>query len=451
MHKVINTTLFGKYEILSLLGTGSFGTVYLSKHKLLECYRAIKFIPKLNGQTDSPLKEAQLLKSLHHPGIPTIYDVEEDDAYYYLIEEYINGESLEDFLLQQSYISLSTFMDFCLQLCDIFLYLHTLKPSPILYLDLKPEHIIVCGMQIKLIDFNVSTNLSSLGNIYNLFGNEDFSAPELKSGALPNFLSDIFSIGKIMEYLSEHLNSSVSPNFHNIIKKATNADPACRFETVDQLVSAIQKEKNLINQPHLRKKILVVGSHPGAGATHVSISLVSALNYMGYHAIYYDTNQRNSLQNYLPNKPFMQERNGMLHYGFFRGYPLYGPGIQLPQTNEDISIYNGGDAFPSSNIDADLILLVCDSSLWHRYHVLKKAHDLSHYGERLKILCNRGGTSTMVELAKELSSCVYHYPYIENPFFITKPLLKFVDRLLQIKRRNRLFLDLKNTFSPKKS
>ena len=100
MQQKPNDILFGKYEIISTLGTGNFGTVYLSKHTILECYRAIKIIPKTTSMTDSLLHEAQLLKSLQHPGIPCLYDIEEDEIAYYLIEEYVEGETLEHFLLQ---------------------------------------------------------------------------------------------------------------------------------------------------------------------------------------------------------------------------------------------------------------------------------------------------------------------------------------------------------------
>ena len=124
MQQKHNDILFGKYEIVSILGTGSFGTVYLSKHTLLECYRAIKTIPKTTGMTHSLLHEAQLLKSLQHPGIPCLYDIEEDENAYYLVEEFVEGESLELFLLHQTTISLNTFLDLGLQLCDIFQYLH---------------------------------------------------------------------------------------------------------------------------------------------------------------------------------------------------------------------------------------------------------------------------------------------------------------------------------------
>ncbi len=443
MQNEIPTTLFGKYEIISLLGTGSFGSVYLSKHHILECYRAIKCIPK-HGATDSLLQEARLLKSLHHPGIPTIYDVEEDDTYYYLIEEYAEGESLEEFLLQQSYISQSTFIDLSLQLCDIFCYLHTLKPSPILYLDLKPEHIIVCGMQIKLIDFGVATYLSNLGNIYNLFGNRDFSAPELFSGKMPDILSDIYSIGKIMQYLSNYLDVSLSPRFQKIILKSIDTNPACRFETVDKLTSAIEKEKLNKNQSRSRKNIAVIGGHRGCGSTHLSISLTSTLNYMGYHTIYYEMNQGSSLQQASSVCSPMKERDGMLLYRFFKGYPHYGAGILLPEGDFDICIYDYGDSILPNDLDADDILYVCSNSIWHRYSDLKKAATLLLDFDNLKIICNMGQRKTLHDLSRNFTKCIYKYPYDADPFLIDKKKCCFFSKLLSIKRRPSLFFHLKN-------
>ena len=449
MQNLINTTLFGKYEVISILGTGSFGTVYLSKHKILESYRAIKCIPKHPNNTDSLLKEAQLLKSLNHPGIPTIYDIDDDDSYFYLIEEFVEGESLEEFLLQQSHISLHTFLDLSLQLCDIFYYLHTLQPSPILYLDLKPEHLIVCGMKIKLIDFNVATYLSSLGNIFHLFGNKDFTAPELFAGALPNLLSDIYSIGKIMEYLSNYMDVPPSPKIRKIIQKATSADPACRFETVDQLISAIHEQKTLLHQVSSRKNIAIIGSHPGCGATHIAISLVSTLNYMGYSAIYYDKNGHTHFQQISKYIPYLKETNGMFFYKYFKGYPLYGPGICIPNTETSFSVYDY-DSFSPAHIEADLILYVCSNSFWHWNHAIKKGESLFIYKDNLKIICNMGQRKTLHFLSKQFSHPIYAFPYDENPFFIDSAKCHFVSNLLNIKRRNFLSFHLKNMFPQRK-
>lgn len=450
MKNILNTILFGKYEILSILGTGQFSSVYLSKHLTLECYRAIKVIPKTSDKTDTLLKEAKLLKSLQHPGIPIIYDVEEDDFNFYLVEEYLEGDSLEVFLLYQSHISQHTFMDFSLQLCDIFQYLHTQRPTPILYLDLKPEHIIVCGMQLKLLDFNVSTYLSSLGNIYNLFGNKEFSAPELFSGTAPSLCSDIYSIGKLIEYISTYVEPSISPKFHQIIKKATHADPVYRFETVDKLISAINQEKNYMSQPYLPKKIAVYGSHSGCGSTHIAISLVSTLNYMGYSSIYYERNNHSSLQQTQYSLSFFKEINGLFYYKYFKGYPFYGPGIQIPESNEFICVYDYGNDFNFEKIDADLILFICSSSIWQWNNAFEKSTSLTCYKDNLAIVCNMGQKSSMETLSKYFSHPVFRYPYDTNAFCVDTPKLTFVQRILGINRRKNLFFHLKNRFIRKK-
>ncbi len=439
--------LFGKYEILSRLGAGSFGTVYLSKHLTLECYRAIKLIPKTADSSNTLLSEAQLLKSLHHPGIPIIYDIEEDAHCYYIIEEYVEGEPLEEFLLHQSRISPEYFFEISLQLCDIFEYLHTLIPSPVLYLDLKPEHIIVCGTQIKLIDFNVATFLSSLGNFFNLFGNEEYSAPELFSGAKPNPLCDIYSIGKIMQFISKYMDTPLPPNIPQIYLKAAHAEPACRFETVDELICALVKQQTLFQQPHLRKTIAIVGSHPGCGCTHIAFAIVSALNYMGYSAIYYEKNNTNNLRQMLNLSPKATEHNGLVSCGFFKGYPNYGPGISLPSATEGISVYDYGSELPTEYISTDLLLYICSNSSWHWQNAVDKGDSLLQTYGGLKIICNMGQTHTMRFLAKRLHSPISHYPYQEQPFWVDATLIRFVRSILPLKRRNRLFFRLKNLFT----
>ena len=74
------------------LGNGRSGTVYLAYHVELEEYRAVKVVPKSLADYDTFRKEALFLKTLRHPGIPIVYDVEEDTGYRYLIEEYLEEQ-----------------------------------------------------------------------------------------------------------------------------------------------------------------------------------------------------------------------------------------------------------------------------------------------------------------------------------------------------------------------
>ena len=130
--RINETILFGKYRILSTLGAGNTSTVYLAEHIKLNVYRAIKCIPKDTALVTSFSLEAQLLKDLNHPGIPVIYDIEEDDGFYYMVEEFIQGESLDTFVSHQR-VSHELLLKFGIQLCDILYYLHNYMKLAILY------------------------------------------------------------------------------------------------------------------------------------------------------------------------------------------------------------------------------------------------------------------------------------------------------------------------------
>ena len=91
---ISDTILFGKYRLCRMIGRGRTGTVYLAKHESLGEYRAIKEVPKSDASYGQFLREARIMKDLHHPSIPIIYDLEETDTHCYLIEEFLEGESL---------------------------------------------------------------------------------------------------------------------------------------------------------------------------------------------------------------------------------------------------------------------------------------------------------------------------------------------------------------------
>lgn len=72
-----------------MIGTGRSGTVWLAVHLGLEEYRAIKCILRRGTNYETVRREALILKNLRHPAIPIVYDLEEDQDYLYLIEEYL--------------------------------------------------------------------------------------------------------------------------------------------------------------------------------------------------------------------------------------------------------------------------------------------------------------------------------------------------------------------------
>ena len=419
------------------MGSGSFCTVLLARHQDLEVYRAIKILPKSDAPSISALSEVHMLTALHHPGIPDVYDFYEDDQAYYLIEEYIPGESLAELLDQQQVISQAQFYRYALELCEIFQYLHSCKPVPILYLDLKPEHIKVCGSQLKLIDFGVSIFCNPQGISSNIYGNREYSAPELLEGGLPTFSSDIYSIGRILEYLSNHTDPPLPRNLLPIIQKSCNADPNFRFETAKDLGDAIRQFQ--IGQTHLSTSVAAVGCHSGCGTTTVSIALTSAWNRQGRDAFYIESNLSGALRNAISYLPITDETRGCYHYHTFRGYPEYGPGIRLDSIESGITIHDFGTC-PSFSLlrEFDLVLLICDATPWHQEGLDALLSRLSALPGNLLVVGNRCSFSEAAALARRLHRPVYRVESLANPFQPDKRFLQLARTIdSQLANRNR--------------
>ncbi len=440
--------LSGRYQIIKPLGQGASGSVFLARQQSLELDRAIKVFPKVDVPSLFAISEAQILKSIRHPGIPTIYDFEEDDTFYYLVEEYIEGESLEEFLLHQQSISRNLFFQFCDQLCGIFSYLHTMHPAPILYQDLKPEHIIVCGLQIKLIDFSVASFTGNSGNDISSFGNIDFSAPELMNGRPITPASDIYSIGKVMEFMTPYLDAATTRLIQPIIQQAIHADPLLRYQTVSELAEELQNADKQTEGTNLRKTIAVIGSHSGCGSTHIAVSLVTQLNALGISCIYQESNWNDSLRKAVRQLRHAREQNGCYSYQCFRGYPKYDKGIEIDLPDAQVVVRDYGLDYSSSSLAAaDQILYICGGALWHREDAEPKDFLLEKFGGRLKIIANLCDRSSAAYFARKFSVPVYPYPYDTDIFRPDQEKEDFVHWLSFEKGRNRLFLNIRNLIS----
>ena len=397
------------------------------------------------------LTEAQLLRSLNHPGIPRIYDLEEDDNNYYLVEEYIQGESLEACLLHHKLISTNFFLSFCEQLCDIFRYLHSLHPAPVFYQDLKPEHIIVCGTQLKLIDFGVTWNAGSSGNNFKHFGNLAFSAPEVQNGECVSCAADIYSIGKILQYMLDQKPLADSRNITRIIQKATSPEPKHRYKTVDELLLAIQTQLQQNGEPHLCHKIAIAGSHKGCGSTHLAISLVSTLNGLGHCTFYHEANSSDHVRQLMNYQTNWTEKDGYYMYEEWKGYPFYGPGICVNDQPQALHIYDFGSDFKKELLmDFDRILLICGSSLWNYDDAIHMEEFLHCYRNKLYFICNPGTKKAARFYARRFQAPVYTYFYDPDPFQVSKAKNDFAIRLLPEKGRTRPFLNFMHSLLHRK-
>lgn len=143
-----------RYEIIDEIGRGGMSIVYYAKDIRLNKYWAIKQVIKDNKEYyDAFIQEVRIISKLQHKGIPKCIDFFEDSDAAYIVMEYIKGVSLYTYQYQKS-ISVQEIEKWMLELCDIFIYLHTNFQMSILYLDLKPQNIMVDeNNHLHLIDF----------------------------------------------------------------------------------------------------------------------------------------------------------------------------------------------------------------------------------------------------------------------------------------------------------
>lgn len=369
------------------------------------------------------LSEADLLKNLNHPGIPLIYDIDEDDDYIYMIEEYIQGESLDTFVLHQKNISQELIMKLGIQLCDILDYLHHLSPYPILYQDLKPEHIILCGNQLKLIDFGIASFFTDSGNYFQIYGTDGFAAPEALAGSPITPAADIYGIGKVLAFLADAANPRCSNQLLRIIRCATSVRPYERYPTVSDLKSALScaQQKTHQHASHLIGNIAVLGSRSGAGATHFAVSLTSVLRKKDISTLYLPVDNADTLEKAAQINRSFKEQDGRFYYEYFKGMPNYGEGVLLPSIEEDCLVLDYGThtASPSELETTDMIFFILNGGDWDVAQTVPLAKQLALLPQTV-FVCNHGNRQAAHDYARLLNRRVYCFPCDPNPYHISK-------------------------------
>jgi serine/threonine-protein kinase len=188
----------GKYQILKTLGSGGFGTVYLVRDTWIDKKLAIKVPHKQKGEFDELLREPRLLAALDHENIVSIVTAEKADGYFFIVMEYIEGESLESRIQKGQKgmpIELPRALAFARQVATGVSYAHR---QGVLHRDLRPGNVLVTPAdRIKITDFGTSRYLEVADRASTIIGSPPYMAPEQFQGRAV-FASDVYSIGVIM-------------------------------------------------------------------------------------------------------------------------------------------------------------------------------------------------------------------------------------------------------------
>ena len=231
------TLLFEKYRLVRLLSNGIGGEVWLAEHIRLGAYRVIKCLYKEQPFYEELLQEAQILKQLTKPFLPRIYDIEEDEAASYIIEEYLSGENLKDFILRQKCLPELRILQYSIQLCEIIAYLHS-EAAGILHLDLKPENLLVAEDMLRVIDFGSAVSIKAENRKRCGFATAGYAAPEQYEERKPDERADIYGIGKLLQFMLEK-SKGYDKRLLDIVKRCTRQYPMERYGTVLEVQEAL--------------------------------------------------------------------------------------------------------------------------------------------------------------------------------------------------------------------
>ena len=185
----------GKYKILSPLGSGGFGSVFLAEDTWIDKKVAIKVPHKQTLDFDDLLKEPRLLASLSHPNIVTVLTAEKAGDVFFIVMEYVTGETLEHIILREGALDLARALDFTCQMCNAVDHAHTVG---ILHRDLRPGNMLVSDTGLlKVTDFGTSRFLEIAAHGTTVIGSPPYMAPEQFYGKAV-FASDVYSVGVTM-------------------------------------------------------------------------------------------------------------------------------------------------------------------------------------------------------------------------------------------------------------
>ena len=256
----VGTVLAGKYELLKVVGRGGMSTVYLAMDTHLNRNWAVKEVRKTGKSKNdeiienSILVEANLIKRLDHPALPRIVDIIDDGTTIFIVMDFIEGESLDKILAEYGPQPEQKVIEWAMQVCDVFSYLHAQKP-PIIYRDMKPANLMLKpNGNICIIDFGIAREYKE-ENVSDtrVLGTKGYAPPEQYSGQTDP-RSDVYALGMTMHQLLTGVdptrgeqyapvrqwNPALSEGIEAIINKCVEPAAENRYQNCQDLLLDLQ-------------------------------------------------------------------------------------------------------------------------------------------------------------------------------------------------------------------
>ena len=224
-------TKAGRYQIVGELGRGSMGVVYRGFDPIIGRTVAIKtMLPEgLSPQEFEEYKtrfqrEAMAAGILAHPNIITVYDFGEDNGVLYLAMEFLEGQSLEKIVQEQTILPIEAILPIYDQVCSALDHAHR---NMVVHRDVKPANIMILhnGL-VKMTDFGIAKMMAmGMTQAGQILGTPNYMSPEQVKGRQIDGRSDIFSLGVILYELVTGEKPFGGQNITTVIYKIINENP----------------------------------------------------------------------------------------------------------------------------------------------------------------------------------------------------------------------------------
>ena len=272
--KWIGKTLSKRYVIDELLGQGGMSAVYKATDPNLKRVVAIKIIhPHLSNDPDFVKRfeeEATAVAQLRNPGIIQVFDFNRDEDIYYMVLEFVPGETIEEHLKRLNAdgrkLQIKNAIEYVAEVCDALDYAHQ---RGMIHRDIKPANLMLNIMnQVILMDFGIAKIVGGQRHTATgaVVGTAMYMSPEQIKGTHADRRTDIYSLGvtlfemvsgrppfeaeSAMTLMMMHVNDPV-PNVRNlnpdvpddliaVINKALAKDPNARYQTAAQMAAALR-------------------------------------------------------------------------------------------------------------------------------------------------------------------------------------------------------------------
>jgi beta-lactam-binding protein with PASTA domain/predicted Ser/Thr protein kinase len=292
------TTVDGRYRILDRIGSGGMADVYLAHDQHLAREVALKILHRRFARDEQFVerfrREASSAASLQHPNVVNVYDRGEHDGTYYIAMEHLEGRTLKDLAAQEAPLAQERAIDLGIQILQAAGFAHK---RGVVHRDFKPQNVIVDARdEVKVTDFGIArAGASDITETGSILGTAQYLSPEQAQGGEVSASSDIYAIGVILyELVSgrlpfdadtavavavKHLSedpprlSSVRPDVHpgleSAVMRALAKDPAQRWRSAEELVSALQAARAQIAMGDRGQGTAVWAPLPAGGAPPV--------------------------------------------------------------------------------------------------------------------------------------------------------------------------------------